>query len=107
MTTRKHPSVAFWATVVAVCLPLIYVLSFGPACWISSRLDRGAMGVNCVYQPLMRLCCRGDQPSMTLTGDLLREYAECLKNREGSWHIYRNPYTRRYERGWLMYVEVE
>src|SRR5262245_14028997 len=30
---RKKPGVAFWVTVVVVALPLVYVLSFGPACW--------------------------------------------------------------------------
>jgi hypothetical protein len=38
MTDRKKPGVAFWATVVLVCLPLLYIASFGPACWI--RLNR-------------------------------------------------------------------
>jgi len=33
MTSRKNPGVAFWATAIVVCLPLLYVLSFGPACW--------------------------------------------------------------------------
>jgi hypothetical protein len=37
MTDRKTPGVAFWATVVAFSAPLLYVLSFGPACWITSR----------------------------------------------------------------------
>jgi hypothetical protein len=30
---RKKPGVAFWATVVVVCLPILYVASFGPWCW--------------------------------------------------------------------------
>jgi hypothetical protein len=29
----KKPGVVFWATVVVVVVPLLYVLSFGPACW--------------------------------------------------------------------------
>ena len=29
---RKHPSAAFWATVVVV-VGLLYIASFGPACW--------------------------------------------------------------------------
>jgi hypothetical protein len=32
---HKKPGWAFWATVVAVLLPVLYVLSFGPACWIT------------------------------------------------------------------------
>ena len=40
MTSRKKPAVALWATVVVVVM-LLYPISFGPACWISSRLDDG------------------------------------------------------------------
>jgi hypothetical protein len=41
--SRRKPGVAFWATVVVVGLPLLYVLSFGPACWWFSppRIDEG------------------------------------------------------------------
>jgi hypothetical protein len=34
--TRKKPGVAFWATVVVGCL-MLYVVSFGPACWMTVR----------------------------------------------------------------------
>jgi hypothetical protein len=37
MTDRKKPGVAFWATVMVASLAALYVLSFGPACWIASR----------------------------------------------------------------------
>lgn len=33
--TRKHPSAAFWITVVAVLVG--YPLSFGPWCWIGKH----------------------------------------------------------------------
>jgi hypothetical protein len=51
MTASKKPGVAFWAIVVVVVV-LLYVASFGPACWITSRLDRGADLVPVVYRPL-------------------------------------------------------
>jgi hypothetical protein len=35
--SRKHPSATFWATVAVVCLPLLYVLCFGPACWLTAQ----------------------------------------------------------------------
>jgi hypothetical protein len=35
-SNRKNPGVAFWATVVVV-VALLYVASFGPACWYLSR----------------------------------------------------------------------
>jgi hypothetical protein len=47
----KRPSIAFWATVVMIAV-LAYPLSFGPACWITSRLNRGAELVPVLYRPL-------------------------------------------------------
>ena len=47
---RTKPGVAFWATVVVVAV-LAYPLSFGPACWITSRLDRGSDLVPTIYRP--------------------------------------------------------
>jgi hypothetical protein len=37
MSDRKKPGVAFWATAVVVCLPVLYILSIGPAYWLSTR----------------------------------------------------------------------
>jgi hypothetical protein len=53
MTDRKKPGVAFWASVVLICLPLLYVLSFGPACWITSRTETGASAIGTAYWPIM------------------------------------------------------
>ena len=39
MTERKKSGVAFWAAVVLVVLLVGYPLSFGPACWITSRAE--------------------------------------------------------------------
>jgi hypothetical protein len=49
---RKKPGVAFWATVVVVVVALLYPISFGPACWISSRLNAGTQAVTVVYRPI-------------------------------------------------------
>ena len=49
---RKKPGVAFWATVVVTVVLVGYPLSFGPACWITSRLDRGASAVQIGYRPM-------------------------------------------------------
>ena len=47
---RKKPGVAFWATVV-VCLPLLYVLGFGPACWIATRCEPLRGLASSIYRP--------------------------------------------------------
>jgi hypothetical protein len=49
---RKKPGVAFWAT-AAVTVALLYVASFGPACWISSRAGIGQKIVAIVYRPIL------------------------------------------------------
>lgn len=51
MTDHKKTGVAFWAAVVVVVVLVLYPLSFGPACWITSRLDRGADMVPVLYHP--------------------------------------------------------
>jgi hypothetical protein len=48
---RKKPGVAFWMT-VAVVVVLAYPLSFGPACWISSRIEIGRKLLSVVYRPM-------------------------------------------------------
>jgi hypothetical protein len=61
MTSRKKPSVAFWATVVVVVV-LVYPLSFGPAVWLveAGKLPRGS--VYCVYGPLVDLAIYEKHP---------------------------------------------
>ena len=55
MTSRKQPGVAFWAAVVVVVVLVAYPLSFGPACWISSRAQPSGQVVSVVYYPVIRL----------------------------------------------------
>ncbi len=55
MTSRKHPSVAFWATVVVVVVLVVYPLSMGPALYVSARLPDPEAGIEIVwpvYRPL-------------------------------------------------------
>jgi hypothetical protein len=43
---------AKWTAVTVVCSPVLYVLSFGPACWIVSRTDCGHTAVTEAYRPI-------------------------------------------------------
>src|SRR5262245_66247805 len=52
MTDRRQPGAAFWATVVVLAVLLGYPLSFGPACWITSRATAGSPAVPVVYRPI-------------------------------------------------------
>jgi hypothetical protein len=53
MTSSTKPGVAFWATAVVVTV-VLYVLSFGPACWTSSwTRGTGAQILPVLYRPIL------------------------------------------------------
>jgi len=43
---------AKWTLSALIGLPVLYVASFGPACWITGRTDFGWQAVPIVYRPL-------------------------------------------------------
>lgn len=65
----------------AVALPMLYVLSFGPACWISSRTGRGANTVTAVYQPVFNIWWNGPRG----IGRAVEWYARILS--EDDWKL--------------------
>ncbi len=52
MSDKRRPTGEFWITAAAVAI-VFYATSFGPACWISSRLDFGSRAIGTVYWPLL------------------------------------------------------
>ena len=52
MTDRKTTTAGFWVTVALVAVLLGYPLSFGPACWITSRINAGSSAIPVLYGPL-------------------------------------------------------
>lgn len=60
----------FWV-VAALLMPLLYVGSFGPACWITARLSSGARippppKWMLIYSPLGVICTANSRPSAML-----------------------------------------
>ena len=55
MSGRRKPSWPLWFTVAVIGLPVLYVLSFGPACWMvrSGNLSIGSAAE--IYRPLIRV----------------------------------------------------
>jgi len=52
MTSPHKPTAGFWITVALVALLVGYPISFGPACWPCSRIERGAGVASVACQPL-------------------------------------------------------
>src|SRR5262245_41591386 len=70
----SHERKPLWPWIVAllIVVPVVYVASFGPACWISSQRNSGFVVVNVIYQPLMRAWWRGHP----CNNDLLQKFAK-------------------------------
>jgi hypothetical protein len=62
MIDRKKPGWAFWATVVVLSPPFLYVLSFGPACWLVQNDVAPGFTYRFlpVYKPLVSRAIRDD-----------------------------------------------
>jgi len=59
---RKKPGVAFWLTMVVVVLPVLYVVSFGPASWIclqGATPDWYKSAFGLAYAPLLDILAGG------------------------------------------------
>src|ERR1043166_939564 len=57
-SSRNKPGVAFWATVVGV-VGLLYLASFGPACWVCARTANARLPA--AYYPLTGAGKRSDR----------------------------------------------
>jgi hypothetical protein len=79
---RKKPGVAFWATVVVVVVLVAYPLSFGPACWLTSRTRVGVRLIPAVYRPLI-WASLADGRGATPIGAVLVWYTELGRQRDG------------------------
>ena len=53
MSDERKP---LWPWIVALLfgLPVLHVLSFGPACWLTSRMNFGAGIIPVVYAPIVK-----------------------------------------------------
>jgi hypothetical protein len=52
MSEPQKKPVWMWVVTVAIALPVLYVASFGPACWISQRTGAGGRILGVVYLPI-------------------------------------------------------
>jgi hypothetical protein len=77
---NKKPGAAFWATVVVIALLVMYPLSFGPACWISSRTNTAASVIPIVYRPIV--WCMAHNRGL---GKVVKWYGELGAGRGWQW----------------------
>jgi hypothetical protein len=54
---KKKPTAGFWIAVALLVALVAYPISFGPACWITSRADRGQNLLPVMYWPILKLLC--------------------------------------------------
>jgi hypothetical protein len=83
MTSRKHPSAAFWATVVVVCLLVAYPLSFGVWFWFVSRTGTLRPAIPVVYRPVMLFAGTGPTARTAI-----QRYANLFAS--GDWAVIKN-----------------
>jgi hypothetical protein len=75
-TVNKRERWAKWTLAAVVGLPVLYIASFGPACWISSRTETGAGIVAIAYQPIIKIIFEPTAPDFVITAVV--KYAELL-----------------------------
>src|SRR5579872_4382999 len=94
---RKKPGVGFWVTVALVALLLGYSLSWGPACWITSRTGVGVSKLPVVYRPMTWAMSTNEG-----TRKALDWYAQIGASNGWSWHFL--PALRRQRGGTVSIV---
>src|SRR5262249_3774775 len=59
-----------WIITALIGLPVLYFVSFGPACWVCERLEKGTREVSAMYRPVIWAGNR-----LPLGPDLMSRYA--------------------------------
>jgi hypothetical protein len=61
--SRKKPGAAFWTVVVLFAVLVVYPLTFGPACWVCSRVPESIPpweAADFFYAPILRAWWHAD-----------------------------------------------
>jgi hypothetical protein len=84
MATPRRPAAGFWITVALVAVLVGYPLSFGPACWIVSRMPEDPECFRHFYLPIAWLQWT-DRP---IIGNAVGWYGELLMSPEREVIVY-------------------
>jgi hypothetical protein len=60
------------AVVVLICLPLLYVASFGPACWLNQRYGFARPAISIFYRPVFMLLITSSPTLHSARGAVIR-----------------------------------
>jgi hypothetical protein len=91
---RKNTGIWPWVVALLVGLPALYVLSIGPACWITSFVELDDDSVSIIYQPVMRARWRGLPPDQD---DILHRYCRIASRPE--WDLMQLTESKQYSWG--------
>jgi len=78
----QKAGVGFWCTIIVVAL-LMYPISFGPACWITSGIELGSTAIPTIYRPVTRAA-----ESSPAIQNMLQWYARLFARDD--WWLLRN-----------------
>ena len=76
---------AKWTAAIVVGVPLLYVASFGPACWISSRANFGDVAVERTYGPLIQGLFYREPSRFAWFYESMHWYSRLAANKEWGW----------------------
>src|SRR5262249_14434636 len=71
MTDERKTRVWSWIVALLIALPVMYVASFGPACWLCENRTLNQQSAWIAFRPLTWLCAHGPKPVRAS----LRQYA--------------------------------
>ncbi len=98
MTDDRKKLLNPWIVGVLIGLPVLYVASFGPACWVTSRTGAGAALLPSAYRPVTWIWERSPTP----VAGLFKSYAK-FGSRDGwDWYYVDD---EAFSRGWYWLEE--
>jgi hypothetical protein len=102
MSEQRKLLVWPWLAALVIGLPVLYFVSFGPTCWVTSYVQEGrfrsfaeeGLPVDVIYQPILSVWWGGDWPKR---GDFIDRYSRLAAKR--GWRFGRRdggvgPYYR-------------
>jgi hypothetical protein len=74
-----------WPCIMALLigLPVLYVASFGPACWITSRMNVGSSTIGVIYRPIVQVMWWTDSGS--IVGTIVDQYSTFAAADDWHW----------------------